>query len=150
MPMPTSASRATCSSRTEACPDANAARGASSSRARLRSASTRRRLGWLWLDMIRRVLRLPVTMIMPEAPPVSDDYATTGGSPMTAADQRTNSPTPAPGGTAQLAGRTVARIGFGAMQLDRKSVGRDTALAILRLAIRKGVNHLDNPHFYGP
>jgi len=69
---------------------------------------------------------------------------------MTAADQRTDFPTPTPGGTAQLAGRTVARIGFGAMQLEQRAVGRDTALAILRLAIREGVNHIDTAHFYGP
>lgn len=68
---------------------------------------------------------------------------------MTAADQRTNSPTPAPGGAAQLAGRTVARIGFGAMQLEHRAVGRDAALAILRLAAREGVNHIDTAQFYG-
>lgn len=55
--------------------------------------------------------------------------------------------TPAPGGTAKLAGRTVARIGFGAMQLDHAE--RDTALAILRQAVRAGVNHIDTAHFYG-
>jgi pyridoxine 4-dehydrogenase len=68
---------------------------------------------------------------------------------MMAAGQRTNSPTPAPGGTAQLAGRTVARIGFGAMQLEHRAVGRDAALAILRLAVREGVNHIDTAQFYG-
>jgi aryl-alcohol dehydrogenase-like predicted oxidoreductase len=69
---------------------------------------------------------------------------------MTADGQRTNTPTSAPDGTAQLAGRTVARIGFGAMQLEQRAVGPDTALAILRLAVREGINHIDTAHFYGP
>lgn len=68
---------------------------------------------------------------------------------MTAADHRTDSRTPAPGGTAHLAGRTVARIGFGAMQLEHRAVRRDAALAILRLAVREGVNHIDTAQFYG-
>jgi hypothetical protein len=58
-------------------------------------------------------------------------------------------PAPAPGGTAKLAGRAVARIGFGAMQLEHQAVGRDAALAILRQAARAGVNHIDTAHFYG-
>jgi aryl-alcohol dehydrogenase-like predicted oxidoreductase len=58
-------------------------------------------------------------------------------------------PVPAPGGTAKLAGRTVARIGFGAMQLERKAVGRAMAVAILRQAVGAGVNHIDTAHFYG-
>jgi aryl-alcohol dehydrogenase-like predicted oxidoreductase len=56
---------------------------------------------------------------------------------------------PAPGGTAKLAGRPVARIGFGAMQLERQAVGRDTALAVLRQAVDAGVNHIDTAQFYG-
>jgi aryl-alcohol dehydrogenase-like predicted oxidoreductase len=56
---------------------------------------------------------------------------------------------PAPGGTARLAGRTVARIGFGVMQLERPAVTRDAALAILRQAVAAGVNHLDTAQFYG-
>jgi aryl-alcohol dehydrogenase-like predicted oxidoreductase len=56
----------------------------------------------------------------------------------------------APGGTAQLAGRTVARIGFGAMQLGYPSVSRDTALGILRQAVSAGVRHIDTAQFYGP
>jgi pyridoxine 4-dehydrogenase len=72
---------------------------------------------------------------------------------MTAANQRTAAdtpvPAPAPGGTAMLAGRPVARIGFGAMQLERPGTGRDTALAILRQAVSAGVNHIDTAHFYG-
>jgi pyridoxine 4-dehydrogenase len=55
----------------------------------------------------------------------------------------------APGGTAKLAGRRVARIGFGAMQLERRTVGRDAALAVLRQAVDAGVNHIDTAQFYG-
>jgi len=61
----------------------------------------------------------------------------------------TDQSTPAPGGTAELAGRTVARIGFGVMQLERVPVGRDASLAILRQAVAAGVNHLDTAQFYG-
>lgn len=61
----------------------------------------------------------------------------------------------APGGTAMLAGRPVARIGFGAMQLASRRHGqpaadRQTAIAILRAAIDRGVNHIDTAQFYGP
>ncbi len=74
---------------------------------------------------------------------------------MTAAGMRPGSPSPvpggavAPGGTAELAGRTVARIGFGVMQLERGAVDRDAALAVLRQAVGVGVNHLDTAQFYG-
>jgi aryl-alcohol dehydrogenase-like predicted oxidoreductase len=61
----------------------------------------------------------------------------------------------APGGTADLAGRPVARIGFGAMQLPGARVtgpprDRNTALAVLRRAVELGVNHIDTAEFYGP
>jgi pyridoxine 4-dehydrogenase len=69
---------------------------------------------------------------------------------MTATGQRPDSRPLYPGGTAKLAGRTVARIGFGAMQLERTGVGRDAALAILRQAVEAGVNHIDTAAFYGP
>jgi len=55
----------------------------------------------------------------------------------------------APGGTATMAGHTVARIGFGAMQLESQRTGRDAALAILRQAAGAGVNHIDTAQFYG-
>jgi pyridoxine 4-dehydrogenase len=64
----------------------------------------------------------------------------TSGSPMTV---------PAPGGTAKLAGHTVARIGFGAMQLADKPIARDAALAILRQTVSAGINHIDTADFYG-
>ena len=65
-----------------------------------------------------------------------------------------NSQNTAPGGTAKLAGREVARIGFGAMQLPGPGVwgpprDRDTALAVLRRAVELGVNHIDTAQFYG-
>lgn len=59
-----------------------------------------------------------------------------------------------PGGAATLAGRRVARIGFGAMQLPGPGVwgpprDRNQALAVLRSAIDLGVNHIDTAQFYG-
>ncbi|MCQ4079411.1 aldo/keto reductase [Streptomyces sp. RB6PN25] len=68
---------------------------------------------------------------------------------MTATAPLTDPSKTPPGGTAKLAGRTVARIGFGAMQLERTTVGRDALLALLRQAVRCGVNHVDTAHFYG-
>jgi pyridoxine 4-dehydrogenase len=60
-----------------------------------------------------------------------------------------------PGGVAMLAGRPVARIGYGAMQLPGRGVlgpprDRAVALAVLRRAIALGVNHIDTAQFYGP
>ncbi|GAB1513214.1 aldo/keto reductase [Actinophytocola sp. KF-1] len=59
-----------------------------------------------------------------------------------------------PGGTTTLAGRPVARVGFGAMLLaegfGRPVVEEDTAVAILRAAVDGGVNHIDTAQFYGP
>jgi pyridoxine 4-dehydrogenase len=55
----------------------------------------------------------------------------------------------APGGTAKLAEYTVARIGFGAMQLESQRVGQDAAIAILRQAADAGINHIDTARFYG-
>ena len=54
-----------------------------------------------------------------------------------------------------LAGRTVARIGFGAMQLPGPGVfgpprDREEALAVLRRAVELGVNHIDTAQYYGP
>lgn len=54
-----------------------------------------------------------------------------------------------------LAGRQVARIGFGAMQLPGPHVwgpphDRKTALTVLHRAIELGVNHIDTAQFYGP
>jgi pyridoxine 4-dehydrogenase len=57
--------------------------------------------------------------------------------------------------TYTLAGRSVGRMGFGAMQLPGKGVfgppaDRDHALAVLRRAVDAGVNHIDTAQFYGP
>jgi aryl-alcohol dehydrogenase-like predicted oxidoreductase len=54
-----------------------------------------------------------------------------------------------------LAGRAVARIGYGAMQLPGPGVqgpprDRSLALAVLRRAVELGVNHIDTAQYYGP
>jgi aryl-alcohol dehydrogenase-like predicted oxidoreductase len=58
-------------------------------------------------------------------------------------------------GTITLNGRTVGRLGFGAMQLPGPGVfgpprDRGVALAILRRAVEAGVTHIDTAQFYGP
>lgn len=53
------------------------------------------------------------------------------------------------GGPARLAGRTVSRIGYGAMQLERLQDDRAAALAVLRRAVDLGVDHIDTAQFYG-
>jgi pyridoxine 4-dehydrogenase len=57
--------------------------------------------------------------------------------------------------TFRLGGRTVSRIGYGAMQLAGPGVygppkDRDAAIAVLREAVASGVNHIDTSDFYGP
>jgi pyridoxine 4-dehydrogenase len=59
------------------------------------------------------------------------------------------------GDSFSLAGRSVRRIGFGAMQLPGPRVfgpprDRAEALAVLRRAIELGVNHIDTAQYYGP
>ncbi|MFI1004170.1 aldo/keto reductase [Streptomyces galbus] len=61
----------------------------------------------------------------------------------------TPAPAPRPGRTARLAGRTVSRIGYGAMQLERLRDRRDEAVALLRRAVELGVDHVDTAEFYG-
>jgi pyridoxine 4-dehydrogenase len=58
-------------------------------------------------------------------------------------------------GTFTLGGRTVNRLGYGAMQLAGPGVfgppeDHDRALAVLREAVGQGVNHIDTSDFYGP
>ncbi|RFU87961.1 aldo/keto reductase [Streptomyces triticagri] len=53
------------------------------------------------------------------------------------------------GGAGELAGRTVSRVGFGAMQLERLRDDRKAAVALLRHCIDLGVDHIDTAHFYG-
>lgn len=59
------------------------------------------------------------------------------------------------GGTSTLGGRTVHRMGFGAMQLAGRGVfgpprDRDEAVRVLRRAVELGVDHLDTSQYYGP
>lgn len=52
-----------------------------------------------------------------------------------------------PGGRGRLGERSVARIGYGAMQLEH--VDHDDAVALLRHAVEHGVDHVDTAPFYG-
>ena len=57
--------------------------------------------------------------------------------------------------TFPLGGRTVRRLGYGAMQLAGPGVfgpprDPDAARAVLREAVAAGVNHIDTSDFYGP
>ena len=56
---------------------------------------------------------------------------------------------PRAGGAGALAGRTVSRIGFGAMQLERLNADRPAAVALLRRAVELGIDHIDTAEFYG-
>ncbi|MBY3094401.1 MULTISPECIES: aldo/keto reductase family oxidoreductase [Rhizobium] len=58
-------------------------------------------------------------------------------------------------GTFILGGRSVKRLGYGAMQLAGPGVfgppkDHGAALAVLREAVASGVNHIDTSDFYGP
>jgi len=61
----------------------------------------------------------------------------------------TNIGAPRAGGSGLLNGRTVSRIGFGAMQLTRLSDDRSAAIALLRRVVELGVDHVDTAQFYG-
>ncbi|WP_040789684.1 aldo/keto reductase [Nocardia paucivorans] len=61
----------------------------------------------------------------------------------------TDTATAHPGGPGHLAGHTVSRIGYGAMQLERLHGDRGSALALLRRAVELGVDHIDTAQFYG-
>ncbi|MGW0964885.1 aldo/keto reductase [Streptomyces sp. NPDC002516] len=50
---------------------------------------------------------------------------------------------------ASLADRTVFRIGYGALQLERLHDRRGDAVALLRRAVELGVDHVDTAEFYG-
>jgi pyridoxine 4-dehydrogenase len=54
-----------------------------------------------------------------------------------------------PGGRTRLGDRSVARIGYGAMQLERLRQDRSTGVALLRRAIELGIDHIDTAQFYG-
>ncbi|MBN9163962.1 MAG: oxidoreductase [Myxococcales bacterium 68-20] len=58
-------------------------------------------------------------------------------------------------GTFKMGSRTVNRFGYGAMQLAGPGVfgppkDRNAALAVLREAVRHGVDHIDTSDVYGP
>jgi pyridoxine 4-dehydrogenase len=58
-------------------------------------------------------------------------------------------------GDFRLGGRSVHRLGYGAMQLAGPGVmgqpaDRDAALAVLRRAVELGVDHIDTSDYYGP
>ncbi len=58
-------------------------------------------------------------------------------------------------GSYPLGGRTVHRLGYGAMQLAGPNAlgppsDRGAALAVLRRAVERGVNHIDTSDAYGP
>src|SRR5215470_15868227 len=58
-------------------------------------------------------------------------------------------------GTFTLGDRTVKRLGYGAMQLAGPGVfgppkDPQAALAVLREAVARGVNHIDTSDYYGP
>ncbi len=58
-------------------------------------------------------------------------------------------------GTFKLGGRSVKRVGYGAMQLAGPGVfgppkDHEGALAVLREAVESGVDHIDTSDFYGP
>ena len=55
---------------------------------------------------------------------------------------------PEPGGSGRIGTMTVARVGYGAMQLFEASP--EDAAAVLRRAVELGVNHIDTASFYGP
>src|SRR5882724_4642402 len=58
-------------------------------------------------------------------------------------------------GTFQLGDLRVRRLGYGAMHLSGAGIfgppqDWDVALAVLREAVRSGVNHIDTSDYYGP
>jgi pyridoxine 4-dehydrogenase len=60
----------------------------------------------------------------------------------------TSAETTGPGGAGLLAGHSVARMGFGAMQLRRLD-DRAEAIAVLRRAVELGIDHIDTAEIYG-
>ncbi len=58
-------------------------------------------------------------------------------------------PTPIPDDTYSLGGFKVARIGYGAMQLERFHADPSEGVELLVSAFALGVNHVDTAQFYG-
>lgn len=54
-----------------------------------------------------------------------------------------------PSARASIAGRSVFRVGYGALQLERLRARRTEAIALVRRALDAGVEHLDTAEFYG-
>lgn len=54
-----------------------------------------------------------------------------------------------PGGVLRLGDRTVARIGYGAMALERYADDRAAGVRLLHRAVELGVDHIDTADFYG-
>lgn len=54
-----------------------------------------------------------------------------------------------PGGVGTMGDRTVARIGYGAMALERFATDREAGVALLHRARDLGVDHVDTADFYG-
>lgn len=54
-----------------------------------------------------------------------------------------------PGGTSDLAGHAIARIGYGAMALERLAADPAAGERLLRRAVELGVDHIDTADFYG-
>lgn len=55
-----------------------------------------------------------------------------------------------PEDTYPLATHVVRRVGFGALQIGVEPDGEANALAVLRLAVELGVDHIDTAQYYGP
>jgi len=55
---------------------------------------------------------------------------------------------PRPGGSGRIGAHDVARVGYGAMQLEPASISDADAVAVLRRAVELGVNHIDTASFY--
>jgi aryl-alcohol dehydrogenase-like predicted oxidoreductase len=68
---------------------------------------------------------------------------------MTANTAASSADIPRAGGTGTLGDRSVSRIGFGAMQLDRLREDRAAAIAVLRRTLDLGIDHVDTAEFYG-
>jgi pyridoxine 4-dehydrogenase len=80
---------------------------------------------------------------------------TTAGTAASVPSPATPLAAPSPSVTSRLGDRTVKRVGYGAMQLAGPRVfgppkDRDAALAVLREAVARGVDHIDTSDYYGP
>src|SRR5262249_36294453 len=89
--------------------------------------------------------------------PTTADYRTTGGGLDSRRSQTRESVMSSidKSGTFTLGGRTVRRLGYGAMQLAGPHVfgppkDPEAARRVLRAGVAAGVNHIDTSDFYGP